>query len=284
MDTLRQLGGGLLLAAFSAALVVGGISLALAESYVPVVPTPTDTQAPVISFPSPTSPSLAFITETILPSPSPSPTETIPPPTSCPPPSGWVAITVQPGEDLLTLAARYKTTREQLLAANCLFSNDLPTGSILYVPPIPTDTPVPCGPPAGWIRYIVQPGNTLYSLSQAYGVSLSQLQFANCMAANQYNLATGQTIWVPNVVTRTPRATATPTLTPVIIIFPTLTGTVPATSTTIAPPTSTNIPTSTNVPTGTPTGTATGTASPPPTATLPATATITAFPTQAGNP
>ncbi|MBU1661889.1 MAG: LysM peptidoglycan-binding domain-containing protein, partial [Chloroflexi bacterium] len=212
------------------------------------------------------------------------PTETIPPPTSCPPPSGWVAITVQPGEDLLTLAARYKITREQLLAANCLFSNDLPTGSILYVPPVPTNTPVPCGPPAGWIRYTVQPGNTLYSLSQAYGVSLSQLQFANCMPANQYNLVTGQTLWVPNVVTRTPRATATPTLTPVIIIFPTLTGTIPATSTTIAPPTSTNIPTSTDVPTGTPTGTATGTASPPPTATPPATATITAFPTQTPNP
>ena len=37
MQTLRQLGGSLLLAAFSIALVIGGISLALAESYVPVV-------------------------------------------------------------------------------------------------------------------------------------------------------------------------------------------------------------------------------------------------------
>ena len=280
MDMLRQLGGGLLLAAFSAALVIGGISLALAESYVPVVPTPTLTQVPVLSFPSPTSPSLAFITETIFPSPSPSPTMTVPPPTSCPPPSGWVAITVQPGENLLTLAARYKTSREQLLAANCLFADDLPTGSILYVPPIPTNTPVPCGPPAGWIRYTVQPGNTLYSLSQAYGVSLSQLQFANCMLSYQYNLVTGQTIWVPNVVTRTPRATATATLTPVIIIFPSVTGTLPPTATATIPPTSTNIPTSTNVPTGIPTGTASATSPPPPTATPPATATITAFPTQ----
>jgi LysM repeat protein len=284
MDTLRQLGAGLLLAALSAALVMGGLSLALAESYVPVVPTPTLTQAPVLSFPSPTSPALAFTAETSLPSPSPSPTATIPPPTSCPPPYGWVAITVQPGENLLTLASRYKTTREQLLAANCLFSEALPTGSILYVPPIPTDTPVPCGPPPGWIRYSVQPGNTLYSLSQAYGVSLSQLQFANCMAANQTYLVTGQTIWVPNVVTRTPRATATATLTPVIIIFPSVTGTLPPTFTATIPPTATNAPTSTDVPTGTPTGTATATASPPPTATPPATATITAFPTQAVTP
>lgn len=282
MDTLRQLGGSLLLAAFSAALVIGGLSLALAESYVPVAPTPTETLAPVVSFLSPTSPSFASITETIPVSPS--PTVTIPPPTSCPPPSGWVAITVQPGEDLLTLASRYKTTREQLLAANCLFSNDLPTGSILYVPSIPTNTPVPCGPPAGWIRYTVQPGNTLYSLSQAYSVSLSQLQFANCMAANQTSLVTGQTIWVPNVVTRTPRATATATLTPVIIIFPSVTGTATITPTATTAPTSTNIPTSTNVPTGTPTGTATSTSSPPPTATPTATATITAFPSQASPP
>jgi LysM repeat protein len=274
MDTLRQLGGGLLLAVFSAVLVIGGISLALAESYVPVIPTPTETQALIASFPSPTSPSLAFITETSPPSP----TETVPPPTSCPPPPGWVAISVGPGEDLLTLASRYKITREQLLAANCLFSTDLPTGSILYVPPIPTNTPVPCGPPVGWIRYIVQPGNTLYSLSQAYGVSLSQLQFANCMSANQSSLVTGQTIWVPNVVTRTPRATATATLTPVSIVFPTLTGTATLAST------ATDILTSTGIPTGTPTGTATATPSPPPTATPTATATVTAFPSQASPP
>ncbi len=139
MDTLRQLGGGLLLAAFSAALVVGGISLALAESYVPVVPTPTETQSPIPSFPSPTFPSLAFVTETIPPSPS--PTETIPPPISCPPPPGWVAISVGPGEDLVTLAFRYQSTPEALLLANCLFSTDLPTGSILYVPPHPTPNP-----------------------------------------------------------------------------------------------------------------------------------------------
>ena len=290
MNTLRQMVGGLLLAAFSAAMVIGGISLALAESYVPVVPTDTATQAAPPLFPTatPTSQALAFTTETIASAPtiSPTSTQTIAPPTSCPPPSGWVAITVQPGETLLTLAARYKTTREQLLAANCLFSDNLPVGSILYVPPVPTNTPVPCGPPPGWIRYIVQPGNTLYSLSQAYGTSLSQLQFANCMAVNQYSLVTGQTIWVPNVATRTPRATATATLTPVVIIFPSVTGIVPATSTPTAPPTSTNVPTVTivtNVPTGTPTGTATATSSPPPTATPPATATVTAFPTQAGD-
>jgi LysM repeat protein len=279
MDMLRRLGGSLLLAAFSAALVIGGISLALAESYVPVVPTPTETQALIPIIPSPTSPPLAFITGTAIPAA----TNTLQPPTSsaCPPPLGWIAVSVQPGDSLATLASRYQVTPQELSQANCLFSTDLPTGSILYVPSIPTNTPVPCGPPSGWIRYTVQPGNTMYSLSQAYGVSISQLQFANCMASNQFGLSTGQSLWVPNVATRTPRASATPTLTPVSIIFPTLTRTATIT------PTATASPTSTNVPTVTATGTATATASstaPPPSPTATATATVTAFPSATETP
>jgi len=272
MQTLRQIGGSILLALFSVALVIGGISLALAESYVPDIPTPTETQAQALSFNSPTSQPLVLVTETF-----PVPSQTIAPPTSCPPPASWIPITIQPGDDLVTLALRHQSTPENLLVANCLFSTDLPTGSIIYVPSIPTKTTVPCGPPIGWIRYTVQAGNTMYSLSQAYGVSISQIQFANCMSPNQYNLATGQSIWVPNVVTRTPRATATATLTPVSIIFPTITQTATVT------PTASNVPTSTMTATNVPTSTATATvASPttPPTAT----ATITSFPTATQTP
>ena len=278
MDTLRQLGGSLLLALFSAALVIGGISLALAESYVPIVPTPTETQALIPFIASPTSaPVQATPEAATLPPPS---TETIPPPTSssCLPPVGWIPISVGPGDDLITLSYRHQSTPEDLLLANCLFSTDLPTGSTIYVPSIPTKTAVPCGPPGGWIRYTVQAGNTMYSLSQAYGVTISQIQFANCMSSNQYWLSTGQSLWVPNVVTRTPRATAPATLTPVSIVFPTLTRTSTATQT------ATQIPTSTTAPTGTATGTSTSTSPPPPTGTPTATATVTAFPSQTSNP
>lgn len=270
MDTFRQIGGSLLLALFSVALVIGGISLALAESYVPIIPTPTDTQAisPVVNTFTPTSQPAASFTATL-----PSPTQTLPPPpTSCPPPAGWIAILVQPGDDLAKLASLYKSTPEQLLVANCLFSNDLPAGSVVYVPPVPTQTRVPCGPPPGWVRYTVRPGNTLTSLSLAFGVSVTQLQFANCMAANQFSLAAGQTIWVPNVATRTPRATSTATLTPISIIFPTVTWTASAT------PTVTDTSTPSSTPTVTPTSTATATATESPTSTPTATATITSFP------
>jgi LysM repeat protein len=278
VNTVRQIGGSILLAVFSVALVVGGISLALAESYVPVIPIPTQTQAPVIppintnvfNTSTPTSELAAFFTETL-----PVPSATVPPPTSCPPPAGWIAISVQPGDDLVTLALRYQTTPENLRAANCLFSSDLPIGSIIYVPSIPTQTNVPCGPPPGWVRYTVRPGNTLTSLSQAFGVSIAQLQFANCMPASQYYLTVGQIIWVPNVATRTPYATVTASLTPVSIIFPTVTWTASVTPV----PTNTNTPVPTATQTAIPTSTATATATvPSPTTPPTATATITAFP------
>ena len=272
MQILRQIGGSVLLALFSVALVIGGISLALAESYVPLIPpTPTETQASVPSFNSPTPlpPTLVTITLSV-------PSATIAPPTSCPPPAGWIAITVRPGEDLATLATRYQSTAETLLVANCLFSTDLPTGSIIYVPPVATQTNIPCGPPAGWVSYTVRPGNTLYSLSQAFGVSVAQLQLANCLPPNQYSLVTGQIIWVPNIATRTPRATATATLTPVSIVFPTITRTPTMTSTV----TITTSPTATQPATLTPTITVTATATiPSPTAPPTATATNTALPT-----
>lgn len=265
MDTFRQITGSLLLALFSMALVIGGISLTLAESYVPAIPTPTETLAPtpvINTFPT-ASQMVEFFTPT-LPSPSlPAPTQTIPPPTTCPPPAGWIAVRVQPGDTLAALASRYQSTSEQLLVANCLFSRNLPIGSIVYVPPYPTQTSIPCGPPFGWVRYTVQPGNTLISLSQVFGVSIAQLQFANCLPANQYSLATGQVIWVPNVATRTPRATATATLTPISIVFPTITQTASVTPSPSATNPPTNTPTSTAIQIVSPTFTSTATLASP---------------------
>ncbi len=262
MDTFRQIGGSLLLALFSIALVIGGISLALAESYLPVIPTATETLAliPVID----TGTATLQLLETFTPTTTPSSTQTVPPPTNCPPPAGWVAVSVQPGDTLASLANRYQSTPEQLLLANCLFSSDLPAGSIVYVPPVPTQTSIPCGPPPGWIRYTVRPGDTLTGLAQAFRVSLTQLQLANCMAANQFALTTGQVLWVPNVATQTPRATATASLTPVSIVFPTLTWTASVT------PTASNTPTVTATQTASPTITSTATV---PSPTTPPTAT-----------
>lgn len=164
--------------------------------------------------------------------------------TPCTPPVGWIRINTGASDTIYTVAQRYKTSAESLSAANCLLSADLPAGFALYVPPVPTVTVVPCGPPAGWVRtYIVQPGDTLFRIALAYGITYPQLQRGNCMGSSTI-IYSGQRLWVPNVPTRTP---------------------------TQGPPTSTNTNTSTpttEVPTSTDTATPTSTVTPSSTPTL----------------
>jgi LysM repeat protein len=243
MQALRQLGGG--------------ISLALAEGYVPQPPpTPTETQTVALSVPPtalmPTS--FDFLLSPFL---SDTPTATPVPPTNCPPPSGWMLVAVGPGETLEILAARYKTTPEALSATNCLVSPSIPPGYSLYVPRLPTSTPIPCGAPGGWVQYTVQPSDNLYRISQLYRVTVLQLQQANCLGYST-TIFTGQRLWVPNVATSTPPLPLVTiefaTVTPVPTDTPSPTAT--NTSTSTVPPTANTVPPSeTPSPTPTPTGT-----------------------------
>lgn len=261
---MRQLGVGIIIGIVSAILVIGGIFLSLAETFSPLA---TPTQIPPtlqLTFPTIT-PSLAIIqsetptaTQTQIASQTPSITS-LPPTTCAPPPAGWIRITLAAGDTIYSIAQRYKTTTENLSAANCLGSLDLPAGYVLLVPPVQaTVTAVPCGPFAGWVKnYIVQPGDNLFRIGLAYGVTVTQLQRANCMGASTTIFA-GQRLWVPNVPTRTPGITSIPD-------FPTITNTSQPIVTTEVPPTTT----STQVPT----------TEPPPTPTVPTpTASFTATP------
>jgi LysM repeat protein len=244
MQTLRQLGVGVIVAVFSVILVVGGIFLSLAET---LPPPATPTQIPPTfpqSFPTPTATtfSLTPITDVQTPTETASPTliAIVVSPTLCTPPSGWIQVTTGAGDTVYTLAQRYKTTAENLNAANCLTSAELPAGFALYVPPVPTVTVIPCGPPFGWVKtHIVQPGDNLFRIALSYGITYPQLQRANCMGSSTIIYA-GQRLWVPNIPTRTPVPGVTD-----IPDFPTETSLPP---TTIVPPTDT----ATELPTATP--------------------------------
>lgn len=251
MQALRQLGGGLFLGLLSVMIVVGGMSLALAEGYVPQPPATLTATEPAL----PSAPTGTVIP--LLPSPTETPSATPVPPTNCPPPTGWTLVLIYPGDTLESLAVRYHTTPAALMAANCLVSPNLLAGYGLYVPPVPTATPIPCGAPFGWVQYIVQPGDNLYRISQLFRVTVSELQQANCLGYST-TIYTGQKLWVPNV------ATSTPPLPPVTIEFPsstpvptnTATPTTTSTVTPTTPPTNTSVPpTETPSPTPTPTGT-----------------------------
>jgi LysM repeat protein len=249
-----------IIAIVSVILVIGGIFLSLAET---LPPPATPTQIPPTfpeSFPTPTSTTIGSAatpseTQTELPTVTASLALALGSPTMCTPPPGWLLVTTASGDTVYTLAQRYKTTAEDLNAANCLTSAELPAGIALYVPPVPTVTVIPCGPPFGWVRnYIVQRGDTLFSIALAYNITYPQLQRGNCMGSST-TIYAGQRLWVPNVPTRTP--------VPGITTIPET----PTASQTSVPPTTAVPPTDTA--TEPPTATQTSTPQPPVTDTPP---------------
>lgn len=257
MKALRQMGSGFIIGVISLLLVIGGISLSLAETSAPSLP-PTPSPIPTtfaVEFASPLPSPTQFV-ETSTETSTPTPTMTLAQPTSCVIPAGWVSTTVRANDTLYSIAERYKTTADILDQNNCL--NNIPpaVGAVLYVPPVPTVTVIPCGPPASWVRaHIVKAGENLFRISLLYRTSVAQLQRANCMGSSTI-IHVGQLLWVPNVPTSTPGITVTATPTNTLTRTPdfsTPTATFIVTSSPV--PTSTTAPTQTVPPSPTPTPT-----------------------------
>lgn len=244
MQALKQVGLAIAVAVVSLGVVLGGLSLALSENVTPPAATETLWLPTFAEFITPSATPLVQPTSTteftLTPAPTASP---LPPPTSCMPPSGWVGVTVGGNDSLEGLAVRYRTTSQALSQGNCLLSSTLVSGSVLFVPPIPAATPIPCGAPFGWVRYSVQPGDTLYHIATMYAITTAQLQQANCLGLST-NIRVGQLLWIPN---RAPLFTNTPVLPPTLYVpTETLTEAPPDTP---VPPSSTPQPTETTAPT-----------------------------------
>ena len=119
--------------------------------------------------------------------------------------AGWAPYTVEAGDTLAALAARAGVSLDSLLRANCREAGDLlRTGSTIFLPVRPTATPC-AAPPADWIPYIVEAGDTLAALAAHAGVSLDSVLRANCRKADDL-LRTGSTIFLPRRPTATPCA------------------------------------------------------------------------------
>jgi LysM repeat protein len=123
---------------------------------------------------------------------------------------------VKSGDTLENLARKHKVGTETLRQLNCLLTVTLVPGRTIYLPPIPTATKEPCGAPAGWVLYTVQPGDTLYRISRIYGITVSELQKANCMGTSTV-IVVGKRLFVP------PWAPADPTPTDDYLPIPTWT-------------------------------------------------------------
>jgi LysM repeat protein len=247
-------------------------------------PPPTPVQVTLVP-PRPLATPLVELSPTLIPTVIPSvpptftpvvvvpPTSTPPmgivPPPTCLPRPGWVAYVVERGDTLNSLAARYGISVEELIEGNCLTRTNLRPGDIIAVPPVtptptatPTSPPPQCRPPANWVLYTVQPGDTLQSLAQRTNTSAQLLLEANCMRSDQ--IYVGQQIWLPFLPPPpTPTATyplpATATYTP--LPSPTFTPLPPPPTPTFTPVPPPLTPTFTPVP---PPPTSTFTPVPPP--------------------
>ncbi len=158
-------------------------------------------------------------------------------------PEGWTRYEVQGTDTLYTISAYAGTTVSSITKANCIENEFVFEGMIIYLPVRPP-TPVPCGPPNWWVRYVVQPGDTLSSLAARTGTTVYAIMQANCMD-NTY-LTAGRTIYLPRYPYTLPQPTRP--------IFPTATW-VP--TPTLLPPTPTE-PAVTVTAVVTPSPTATG--------------------------
>ncbi|MGD1996168.1 MAG: LysM peptidoglycan-binding domain-containing protein [Anaerolineae bacterium] len=275
---LRQLALGAALAVVAALLVLGALWLAVGDRAAGLLPATPVAEATAV--PTPPSATGAPTTQPSLTSPVPtaSPTVLMPTPTfpsilypSCSPPADWLPYWVQPGDTLYALALRAGTTVFGLVEGNCLEGEGIQVGRIIYLPSgffvTPTPASVSCGPPAGWIIYTVQPGDTLWNISRRVGVSMEEVRQANCLVG--YILRLGQPLYLP---------VYPPTLTPTITRSPTWTPT--GTATPCPTPTWPPPPAPTDTPTAAPTSTATATSSP----TATATPTPSATPTETATP
>jgi len=107
---------------------------------------------------------------------------------------GWILQRFEAAESLFELSIVTGATVESLRQANCLSTDSLFMPDWVLVPVTPPDRQ-PCGRPFSWSPYIVQPGDTLYSLAQARQTTIYSILQANCLVST--TLYYGRTIYLP---------------------------------------------------------------------------------------
>ncbi|WFA08124.1 LysM peptidoglycan-binding domain-containing protein [Tissierella sp. Yu-01] len=115
------------------------------------------------------------------------------PPTRCP--QGSFEYTIRQGDTLFSIANRYNTTVNAILALNPgLDPNNLRVGQIICVP---EETPSRC--PAGSFEYTIRQGDTLFSIANRYNTTVNAILALN-PGLDPNNLRVGQIICIPGAM------------------------------------------------------------------------------------
>jgi LysM repeat protein len=125
-----------------------------------------------------------------LPSPTAIPLTTAVPATPVP---GEFEYTVQWGDTLYSLAQRFNTTVDAIVALNGLQNASyIRVGQVLRISGTASPTPAP----ATGGEYTVQAGDTLYSIARRYGTTVEAIQSANGIV-NPWYIRVGQKLTIP---------------------------------------------------------------------------------------
>ena len=98
---------------------------------------------------------------------------------------------VQKGDSLWSIASKNNTTVDNIKKLNNLSSNTLQIGQLLKLPGSSEENEI-----ESENIYIVKKGDSLYSISKIYGISVDELKKANNLTSN--NLSIGQTLIIPS--------------------------------------------------------------------------------------
>ena len=155
--------------------------------------------------------------------------------------SGSCAAThvVRAGDGLYALALWYDVAASEIAAANGITNiNLLRIGQTLCIPgeaaaaPLPTAQPTPLAAPPSGRTHTVQPGENLFRIALAYGVTVDSLMAANGITDVRF-LRSGAVLIIPvagaPVATPVPVAPSAPDATPTPVIAPAATPVAPAT-------------------------------------------------------
>ncbi len=196
-------------------ILTGAVVLGLNLAQEPVEPQELPTFTPTLT---------STPTETATPTMTPSPTQTLPP-TETPTPIPPKEYVVQAGDTLLGIALDNDMTIDELTAYNNLDSDIIVEGQVLLLPP-PTPTPgptptlnpdEPTPTPSAFILHTVQPGDTLSTIAERYGVTMDMIRRANDIPEDSETIQVNQVLTIPrNTPTPVPpeRETPKPTSTP----------------------------------------------------------------------
>jgi len=120
--------------------------------------------------------------------------------------SGTISYTVQPGDNLSTLAQDYGTTVAAIMALNPQITNPrlIYSGEVILIPVNSVTTPVIPVTGSGTISYTVQTGDTLSALAQTYNTTVAAIQALNPQITDPSLIYSGQVILIPENSATTP--------------------------------------------------------------------------------